>query len=390
MLSRLVPRGRAGVLRRLDVVPRQRMSAAAGSEADGAGTARKDSGLDAEAARLLSSSAKHGGFVRQYEHDSLTTKTPMRFTIFYPGEAVTFDPERDISRPVLYYLSGLTCTDQNFTDKAGAQYWADKYGIILVAPDTSPRGAGIEGEDDAYDFGTGAGFYVDATQQPWSENYNMYSYVTEELPGVVKATLGKVMCDGRQSIFGHSMGGHGALICALKNPMKFASVSAFAPICNPSKCPWGEKAFGGYLGDNKDDWADYDATELVKDFVLDPSVTAPRSVSLVPKDMEYDTEGNPLNWVPPRDVSGELTWYTPRYLDILIDTGKADQFYKDGQLLPENFLAEAAKNEEVRVLSRFHEEFDHSYNFIASFMEHHMAFHAKRLGVAHVDYYDFT
>ena len=205
-----------------------------------------------------------------------------------------------------------------------------------MMPDTSPRGAGIEGEDESYDFGSGAGFYCDATEAKWKENYNMYSYVTEELPELIKTEFPE-LCDVRQGIFGHSMGGHGALICALKNPGKYRSVSAFSPICNPIECPWGQKAFSGYLGeDNTDWWKRYDATELVSSY-----------------------EGPPLH--------------------VLVDQGAADNFYIEKQLLPENFEKACSSNDDVRVTLRIQPEYDHSYYFIASFVDDHLDHHAGSL-----------
>ncbi|CAE7913305.1 ESD [Symbiodinium sp. KB8] len=182
----------------------------------------------------------------------------MHFHVYIPPGASADKPV-----PFLLFLSGLTCTDENFITKAGAQRKAAEKGVALVCPDTSPRGANIEGEDESYDFGSGAGFYVDATEDKWSKHYNMYSYVTKELPSVLSGI--KELSD-KCSVFGHSMGGHGALICALKNPGKYASVSAFSPIANPSTCPWGEKAFGGYLGSDKSKWHAYDASHLVGEF----------------------------------------------------------------------------------------------------------------------------
>eukprot|EP01136_Pigoraptor_vietnamica_P026356 Opistho-1_new@81322 len=210
------------------------------------------------AAEQLNSARCFGGYVRQFKHTSRVLGCPMTFVAYVPPQA---ESEKV---PVLYWLSGLTCNDQNFITKAGAQRAAAKWGVMLICPDTSPRGCQIEGVDANWDFGHGAGFYVDATEDKWKAQFNMYSYITEELPAVVNAVL-PARAD-RQSIFGHSMGGHGALICALKNPGKYRSVSAFAPICNPINCPWGIKAFSGYLGDNKESWKAYDATELVRGY----------------------------------------------------------------------------------------------------------------------------
>jgi len=197
-----------------------------------------------------------GGRQGVYKFDSRETGTPMQFAAFVPKEAANGPV------PVLWYLSGLTCTEENFTVKAGAQRVAAEHGIMLVAPDTSPRGANIDGEDESYDFGTGAGFYVDATQSPWATNYRMYSHITAELPGAVFSNFN--VNEDAQGITGHSMGGHGALTIALKNPDTYKSVSAFSPIVAPTDCPWGQKALTGYLGDNTDTWAEYDATRLVQ------------------------------------------------------------------------------------------------------------------------------
>jgi len=233
--------------------------------------------------------------------------------------------------PVLYYLSGLTCTEKNFIEKAGAQRYAAAHGVMLVAPDTSPRGVKLPGEDDDWDFGSGAGFYVNATQAPWSKHYQMYDYVVSELPARVKETFEV----SRAGIFGHSMGGHGALVCGLKNPDKYASISAFAPIAAPSQCPWGQKAFTGYLGEDKARWTKYDATELVK--------------------------------------GGARSDRT-----ILIDQGEADSFLSKGQLLPHVF-ATACEAEGQSIQLRHHPGYDHSYYFIASFMSDHIQHHAAIL-----------
>lgn len=267
-----------------------------------------------------------GGFQKVFKHHSAELKCDMNFAVYVPPQAASEKV------PVLYWLSGLTCTEQNFITKAGAQRTAADQGIMIVAPDTSPRSCGIDGEDDSYDFGTGAGFYIDATEEKWKTNYRMFSYVTKELPALIQSNF-PVLAD-KQSVFGHSMGGHGALTCFFKNPGFYKSVSAFAPICNPVKCPWGEKAFSGYLGSNKESWKEYDATELVKN---------------------YD---------------GPIP-------DILIDQGTKDQFYPS-QLLPENFV-EACRSKNVPVTLRMQEGYDHSYYFIASFVEDHIKHHARYL-----------
>jgi len=193
-----------------------------------------------------------GGSQKVYSHHSSELGCDMKFAIFLPSTAKSGHPA-----PALYWLSGLTCTEQNFIQKAGAQNYAEKHGIIIICPDTSPRGCNIPGEDESWDFGTGAGFYLNATEEKWKTNYRMFSYVTEELPKLINANFPVIQ--DKISISGHSMGGHGALVCALKNPGLYKSVSAFAPICNPINCPWGDKAFSGYLGGNKESWKQWDA-----------------------------------------------------------------------------------------------------------------------------------
>jgi len=271
-----------------------------------------------------------GGVVKQLTHESKSTKTPMNFSVFMPPQAAA-----GAKVPVLYWLSGLTCTDENFLTKAGAQKRASELGLALVMPDTSPRGAGVEGEDDAYDFGSGAGFYCDATTPAWKENYNMFSYITKELPEVIGEHFPEI-CTNTSSIFGHSMGGHGALICALKQPGVYRSVSAFSPICHPSACPWGQKAFTGYLGPDEDAWQAYDATILARG-------------------------------------------YKGPKLEVLIDQGTADNFYPQKQLLPEDFVAACVDSADVDVNLRLQADYDHSYYFIATFMDDHLDHHAKHL-----------
>ncbi|EFN80517.1 S-formylglutathione hydrolase isoform X2 [Harpegnathos saltator] len=270
-----------------------------------------------------------GGWQKVYSHDSTELGCKMKFAIYLPPQA------EEGPVPVTYWLSGLTCTEANFSEKAGAQKYAAEHGVLLVIPDTSPRGLNIPGEDDSYDFGTGAGFYVDATCEPWKKNYRMYSYITKELPALINQEFPTL--PDRQSIMGHSMGGHGALICALKNPGQYKTVSAFAPISNPTQCPWGKKAFSGYLGETEDNitWKEWDSTELAKKY-----------------------NGPPL--------------------DILIDQGKEDQFLKQGQLLPENLL-NTAKDNGIALVLRFQEGYDHSYYFIATFIEDHFKHHMKFL-----------
>ncbi|KJE96801.1 esterase D/formylglutathione hydrolase, variant 1 [Capsaspora owczarzaki ATCC 30864] len=216
----------------------------------------------------VSSAKCFGGVVKQFKHRSAVLDCDMTFVVFLPAAARVIDvanKERNPQDvPALYWLSGLTCNDQNFITKAGAQRAAAKHDIILVCPDTSPRGCNIPGETDSWDFGAGAGFYVDATEDKWSKHYNMYTYITAELQAIVEENFN--VNPERQSIFGHSMGGHGALICALKNPGMYKSVSAFAPICHPTQCPWGTKAFSGYLGADKETWKEWDATLLTESY----------------------------------------------------------------------------------------------------------------------------
>ncbi len=266
------------------------------------------------------------GTVAYYAHQSSTCDCQMNFAVYLPPQA-QFQPV-----PILYYLSGLTCTEENFMIKAGAQQYAAKLGIMLVVPDTSPRQTGIPGEDDTWDLGSGASFYLDATANPWQKHYQMYSYVTKELPTVIAANF-PVKPD-KQSIFGHSMGGHGALICALKNPQQYLSVSALAPIAAPLKCPWGEKLFTAYLGKNKQKWLEYDATELVSKTQLNST--------------------------------------------ILIDQGTDDQFYQQQQLLPENFQL-ACQKVGQNINLRWQKGYDHSYFMISSFIKDHIQHHAAYL-----------
>ena len=280
------------------------------------------------ALKAVSSVKCFGGFQKVFEHESKALQCNMKFAIYLPPKA-----EAE-SVPLVWWLSGLTCTEQNFITKAGMQRCASELGLAVACPDTSPRGCSIEGEDEAYDFGSGAGFYVNATTEKWKAHYNMYTYVTEELSELVCSSF-PVLSD-KQSIFGHSMGGHGALVCALKNPGKYKSVSAFAPICNPINCPWGQKAFSGYLGNDRECWKEYDATELVKHY-----------------------SGPPLSY-------------------ILIDQGKSDNFYSEKQLLPENFVA-ACRERSVPVVLRMQEGYDHSYYFISTFVSDHLKHHANAL-----------
>lgn len=265
-----------------------------------------------------------GGFQNVYTHRSDVLNCDMTFAVYLPPQAAG-EP-----RPVLYWLSGLTCTEQNFITKAGAQLFAAKYGLIVVAPDTSPRGEGVP-DDAAYDLGQGAGFYVNATQQPWAKHFRMYDYIVDELPKLVESQFPAVA--DRRGIFGHSMGGHGALVIALKNPGRYRSVSAFSPIVAPTQVPWGQKAFKAYLGDDVEAWEQYDAACLI--------------------------EG------------------ASQRLPILIDQGDADSFLAQ-QLKPELFQA-ACDAASHPLNLRMREGYDHSYYFIASFIGEHIEHHAKAL-----------
>ncbi|MYM94064.1 S-formylglutathione hydrolase [Duganella vulcania] len=278
---------------------------------------------------LISEHACFGGVQRFYRHASREIGLPMRFSVFVPPQAARGPV------PALFYLAGLTCNEETFMIKAGAQRAAAAAGLMLIAPDTSPRGAGIDGESDSWDFGVGAGFYVDATQAPWSTHYRMYSYIHELRELLVR----ELPVDGeRIGIFGHSMGGHGALTMALKRPDVFRSVSAFAPIAAPSMCPWGKKAFSGYLGDDTAAWEQHDASLLM------------------------------------------ARLQTPFPSGILIDQGLGDKFLKE-QLYPEVFEA-ACRTAAQPLELRRHDGYDHGYYFIATFMEDHIRFHARCLGAA--------
>ena len=267
-----------------------------------------------------------GGQQLRYKHQSAVLNCEMTFSIYLPPQAVKGPV------PVLYWLSGLTCNDENFVQKAGAQQHAAEHGIAIVCPDTSPRGDGVADDPEAaYDMGLGAGFYVDAKQQPWAEHYQMYSYILDELPALINRDF---PVDGqRTSISGHSMGGHGALTIALKNPERFKSVSAFAPICSPLNCPWGDKVLSNYLGDDRQLWAQYDAVELIKQ--------------------------------------------AKQHLPVLVDQGDADNFLTE-QLKTE-LLVEAGQVADYPMQIRMQSDYDHSYFFIATFITEHMAFHARAL-----------
>lgn len=272
----------------------------------------------------ISANKSFGGWHKRFKHYSSTLDCEMIFAVYLPPQAETQKV------PALWWLSGLTCTDENFMQKAGAQRIAAELGIAIICPDTSPRGLNLPGEHDSYDFGSGAGFYLNATQEPWKTNYQMYDYVTKELPELAFACL---PLNGRESISGHSMGGHGALVLALRQPDRYASVSAFAPISNPGNCPWGVKALTGYLGSQRDSWAQYDTCELIA----------------------------------ARHSQQEL----------FVDQGEADNF-KTEQLKPERLEA-ACKEAGHPLIYRSHAGYDHSYFFIASFIEEHLRYHAKYL-----------
>lgn len=266
-----------------------------------------------------------GGRLGFYSHHSEACQTQMNFAVFVPPQA------SQGSIPVLYYLSGLTCTEENFITKSGAMRYAAEQGLMLVAPDTSPRGLNLPGEDDDWDFGVGAGFYVDATVEPWAQHYRMYSYVVDELPELIRQHF--PANTERQGIFGHSMGGHGALVCALRNGDRYLSVSAFSPIVAPVRSPWGQKAFAGYLGPDKATWDAYDASELVAD----------------------------ANFIG----------------NILIDQGTDDSFL-EAQLMPQVFEKACSAAGQLLTL-RLQPGYDHSYYFIATFMEDHIKHHATAL-----------
>jgi len=273
----------------------------------------------------IESIKESGGWLNRYRHDSDSCHCRMTFSVYLPPQA----EERKV--PTLYWLSGLTCTDDNFRTKAGAQRYAAELGIALVIPDTSPRGEQVPDAADRYDLGQGAGFYVNATRQPWSKHYHMYDYVVQELPALIEANFPVV--PGLKSVSGHSMGGHGALICALKNPGAYQSVSAFAPACNPMLSSWGEGCFSAYLGDDRKDWEAWDATCLVQAGARVPS--------------------------------------------LLVDQGTADEFLAE-HLFPQNLQA-ACEAAGIPLTLRLQEGYDHSYHFIASFIGEHLAWHADAL-----------
>ena len=275
--------------------------------------------------KKLESIKEFDGFLERYSHDSACCGCEMTFSIYLPKQA------KNQQVPALYWLSGLTCNDDNFRVKAGAARYASEQGIALIIPDTSPRGADVPDYPERYDIGIAAGFYVDATESPWQTNYQMYSYITKELPALIEKEF--PVLAGIKSISGHSMGGHGALICALKNPTEYCSVSAFAPICNPYEVPWGKTAFGTYLGADETTWQAYDAVHLIKN------------------QHRVDT--------------------------ILIDQGTADEFLQE-QLKPEA-LVQACEANNINLNLRMQDGYDHSYHFISSFIGEHIAYHANYL-----------
>ncbi len=275
--------------------------------------------------KQIDSIKEFGGQLQRYQHPSSSCNCEMTFSIYLPPLAETQ------SVPVVYWLSGLTCTDDNVRSKAGAQRYAAELGIALVMPDTSPRGEDVADAADRYDLGKGAGFYVNATEQPWAEHYQMYDYVSRELPALIEANFPVIA--GLKSISGHSMGGHGALICALKNPGEYQSVSAFSPICHPIACPWGEGCLSAYLGGDKENWKQWDATELIKNGAAK--------------------------------------------IALLIDQGTGDQFL-EGQLNPQDLQA-ACDQHGFSLELRMQPDYDHSYHFIGSFIGEHLAYHAKAL-----------
>ena len=272
----------------------------------------------------ISVNKSFGGWQKQYSHQSTVLNCAMRFAIYLPPQVSNGEKV-----PVLYWLSGLTCTDENFMQKAGAQRIAAELGMAIVAPDTSPRGENVA-NDDGYDLGQGAGFYVNATQAPWERHYQMYDYIVHELPQLIEATF---PVSDKRAISGHSMGGHGALTIAMRNPKRYSSMSAFSPICNPINAPWGKKAFSSYLGSDKASWREHDASELMR--------TA------------------------------------KQFIPAKVDQGGADDFLIE-QLQPETLTA-AAKASGYPLALTTHEGYDHSYYFISSFIDQHLRFHAEHL-----------
>ena len=270
----------------------------------------------------ISANQSFGGQQLRYKHQSELLNCEMHFSIYIPPQA------QNKSVPVLYWLSGRTCTDENFVQKAGAQQFAAKLGLAIVCPDTSPRGDYVPDDPEgAYDMGLGAGLYINATQEPWAKHYQMYDYVVDELPALINSQF---PVDGQSmSISGHSMGGHGALTIALKNPQKYKSVSAFSPICSPVNCPWGEKVFSHYLGDNKSEWLQHDTVELLKQ--------------------------------------------SPSKIPVLVDQGEADNFLAEQLNTP--LLADLAKQNNSLMTVRMQPAYDHSYFFVSSFLKDHVLWH---------------
>ena len=280
----------------------------------------------------IDSHQSFGGKQLRYKHQSAVLNCEMTFSIYLPPQA------EQCSVPVLYWLSGLTCTDENFVQKAGAQQHAAEHGIAIVCADTSPRGEGVADDPEgAYDMGLGAGFYINATQQPWSRHYQMYSYIVDELPELINAEF--PVDASRTSISGHSMGGHGAMTIALKNPGRYKSVSAFSPICSPLNCPWGDKVLSNYLGKDKSNWQQYDTVALV--------LTKAKAAT------------------------------QQQHLPVLIDQGDADNFL--AEQLKTDLLIDAAQVAEFPMQIRMQSQYDHSYFFIATFIAEHIAFHARAL-----------
>lgn len=281
-----------------------------------------------ESLTLLSRVRCFGGWQNQYQHLSSVLNCTMQFSVYLPPQAEHHPV------PAVYWLSGLTCTDQNFTTKAGAQRVAAELGIALIMPDTSPRGENVADDPEAaYDFGLGAGFYINATEAPWQAHYQMYDYILTELPDLIEAEL--PVDSQRRAISGHSMGGHGALMLSLRHPQRFTSVSAFSPIVNPSDCPWGHKAFSGYLGQDVAVWKNFDSVELIRSGATPPP--------------------------------------------LLVDQGTADSFLEEQ--LKTDRLIEVCQQRDLPVEIRYQAGYDHSYYFIASFIESHLRFHARHLGL---------
>lgn len=281
---------------------------------------------------ILSAQKCFDGTIMRFEHMSKETKCMMKVSLYLPPGADIADTSNAKKVPSLYYLSGLTCTDENVIQKAGALRVASECKVAFIAPDTSPRNVNVPGEDDSWDFGSGAGFYVDATESPWAENYRMYSYIVDELVQVLQRHFPQIDSN-RKGIMGHSMGGHGALTIALKNQSSYHSVSAIAPICNPCDCPWGQKAFTGYLGEDTSKWEEYDACKLVQKY-------------------------------------GKT-----KYDNILVDFGRSDKFLWN-QLKPYQF-GNTCADVEQEVSLRILDGYDHSYFFVSTFIEDHIRFHAE-------------